>query len=333
MEKKTDTFPWKTVEESRSIAISGHIRPDGDCVGSTLALYLYLQENYNRDGQKRIDYFLQEPPKEFRLLSGLEKLDASFQTKTVYDLYFSLDCGSIDRLGEAEPLFRAAKTTVSLDHHRSNTAFAAINLTDPEASSTSELLFRFLDPEKISTAVAEALYVGIVHDTGCFRHACTSPETMRTAAVLLEKNIRANELTESTFYQKTYHQNQILGRCLLESILLMDGKVIVSGISQKMLDFYKGVPSDTDGVIDLMRSTAGVEVAILLREEKTMCYKVSMRSNSCVDVSRIAKLFGGGGHIRAAGCLMNGTWHDVINNLTGYIAEQLKAEEEGRKRF
>lgn len=311
------------VKESNTIAISGHIRPDGDCVGSTLAMYLYLQENFNQDGKKSIDYFLEEPPKEFQILQGLNQLDSSYYSEKVYDLYIALDCGSVDRLGAAEPMFLAAKDTICIDHHISNTSFAKTNIVKPDASSTCEVLADLFDQSKISTKIAEALYVGIVHDTGVFKHSCTSPMTMRVIANLMEKGVRSTELIDKTFYQKTYVQNQILGRCLLESILMMDGKVIVSGISKKTLEFYNGVPSDTDGVIDQLRSTKGVEVAILFREENTLTYKVSMRSNEIVDVSKIATVFGGGGHVRAAGCTMNGTWHDVVNNLTAYIAEQL----------
>lgn len=318
---------FQKVKESNTIAVSGHVRPDGDCVGSTLAMYLYLQDNYNQDGKKTIDYFLEEPPKEFQILEGVNSLNPSFQSDKVYDLYIALDCGSIDRLGAAEPMFLAAKDTICIDHHISNTSFAKLNLVEPEASSTCEVLTRLFDKNCLSKAVAEALYIGLVHDTGVFKHSCTSPETMRAAAVLMEKGVRSTELIEKTFFQKTYIQNQILGRCLLESILLMEGKVIVSGISRKTLEFYNGVPSDTDGVIDQLRSTKGVEVAILFREESTMTYKVSMRSNEIVDVSKIAKVFGGGGHIRAAGCTMNGTWHDVVNNITGYIAAQLAENE------
>ena len=131
------------------------------------------------------------------------------------------------------------------------------------------------------------------------------------------------QIIDETFYQKTYMQNQILGRCLLECIMVLDGRCIVSAVSQKTLEFYGASSKDLDGVIEQLRITKGVEVAILLYEIATQEYKVSMRANGDVDVSKIAIYFGGGGHKKAAGCTLNGSYYDVINNLTKLIEEQL----------
>jgi len=139
----------------------------------------------------------------------------------------------------------------------------------------------------------------------------------------LEKGVSASKVIDDSFYRKTYMQNQILGRCLLESILLLDGKIIFSAVSQKMMELYGAVPADLDGIIDQLRVTEGVEVAILVREEGSQNHKISMRSNGKVDVSKICCLFGGGGHKMAAGCMMTGSVHDVINNLSGQIEHQL----------
>jgi len=147
---------------------------------------------------------------------------------------------------------------------------------------------------------------------------------METAGKLIAKGIPFSEMIDETFYRKNYHQNQILGRCLLESILLLDGKCIVSFISRKMLEFYESVSADLDGIIDQLRITQGVEAALLIYETDIREYKVSMRSNGIVDVRKIAVYFGGGGHAMAAGCTMHGTFHDVINNLTPHIDHQLK---------
>ena len=211
-----------------------------------------------------------------------------------------------------------------IDHHVSNASFADENYIIPDASSTSELVYNLLDKEKITTEIAECLYLGIVHDTGVFQYSCTSPTTMEIAADLMRKGIRSNEIIDKTFYEKTYAQNQILGRALLESFLFMDGKCIVAVVSKKMMDFYGVGGKDLDGIINQLRNTKGVECAIFLYELETLTYKVSMRSGGAVDVAKIAQLFGGGGHVRAAGCTMKGTPHDVINNLSAQIENQLK---------
>ena len=140
--------------------------------------------------------------------------------------------------------------------------------------------------------------------------------------MLLSKGVDNSKIIDESFYQKTYVQNQILGRCLLESILVLDKKVIVSCINRHQMEFYQAKAYDLDGIIDQLRVTKGVEVAILIHETGIGEFKVSMRSNGEVDVSKIATFFGGGGHIKAAGCSMKGDSHDVINNLTLHIENQ-----------
>ena len=169
--------------------------------------------------------------------------------------------------------------------------------------------------------------MGIAHDTGVFQYSCTSSRTMEIAGKLIDKGFDFNELLDQTFFQKTYLQNQILGRALLESMLLMDGKCIISALRKKDLDFYGVIGEDLEGIVSQLRNTAGVEVAIFLYETAIQEFKVSLRSNGKVDVSRVASYFGGGGHVRAAGCTMQGSVYDVLNNLTLHIEKQLKAAE------
>ena len=146
---------------------------------------------------------------------------------------------------------------------------------------------------------------------------------MRIAADLMEKGIDFSGIVEKTFFEKTYLQNQILGRALLESMMMLDGKCIVSAVKQRTMEFYGVTAKDMDGIVSQLRCTKGVEVAIFLYESGVQEYKVSMRSKETVDVSRIASYFGGGGHLRAAGCTMQGSIHDVVNNLTKHIEKQL----------
>ncbi len=311
------------VKNATTIAIAGHLRPDGDCVGSCLGLYQYLTQEFQ---EKQVDVYLESIPAAFSFLENTDKALSEAKQGVVYDLFISLDCGSRDRLGFTEELFCAAKVNVNIDHHISNTNFGQQNHVEASASSTCEVLCGLLNKERITKAVAECFYLGIVHDTGVFKHSNTSKKTMEVAGSLLETGISPSKIIDDSFYRKTYMQNQILGRCLLESILLLDGKIIFSTVSQKMMQLYEAVPADLDGIIDQLRVTSGVEVAILIREEGAQCYKVSMRSNGKVDVSKICCLFGGGGHKMAAGCTMNGSAHDVINNLTAQIEHQLKTE-------
>ena len=305
----------------KRIALSGHVRPDGDCVGSSMGLYLYLTEQFP---EIEVDLYLEKIPASFSIISRTEEIRHTLSEETAYDLFICLDCGDEQRLGPFAPLLRQAAHTVCIDHHVSNDAFAELNYIRPEASSTSELVYTLLEDEKISKACAEALYMGIAHDTGVFQYSCTSPETMEAAAQLLRKGIDGSEIIEKTYFEKTYIQNQILGRALLESMLVLEKQVVVSVVSRKEMEFFEAVPSDLEGIVAQLRQTKGVEVAIFLHETDTREYKVSLRSKGKVNVSSIAQYFGGGGHVRAAGVTMKGSAHDVINNLLRQITLQLK---------
>ncbi len=310
---------------AKKVAIAGHIRPDGDCIGSCTALYQYLKGNSEELGLTRVDVYLQEPlGNEFHILTGFDEIKRSYDTDEEYDLFISLDCGSLDRLGPAVKFFEKAKKTINIDHHISNQAFARINHVVADASSTCEVLFSVMDEDKITKEIAESLYVGIIHDTGVFKHSNTSQKTMQIAGRLISKGINFSALIDESFYSKTYLQNQLLGRCLMESMLLLGKKVVVAVINHKMLDFYGAVTSDLDGIVDQLRLTKGTEVAIFIYETELHEFKVSMRSNGEVNVSRIAVYFGGGGHIKAAGCSMHGSAHDVINNIALHVEAQFK---------
>ena len=224
---------------------------------------------------------------------------------------------------------RFSGRSLCIDHHITNTGFADENWIDAQASSTAELVWQAMDEERISKETAESIYVGIINDTGVFQYTNTTEKTMQIAGKLMAKGIDFSHIIEETFYRKTYVQNQVLGRALMESILLLDGKIIVGRIRQKDMEFYGVGPSDLDGIVSQLRVTAGVEVAIFLYETGTQEYKASLRSNGPVDVSAVCSYFGGGGHVKAAGCTMHGSIYDVVNNLTLHIEKQLQDHEEG----
>ena len=314
------TILQQMLENAGSVAILGHIRPDGDCLGSTLGLYNYLQLNYPNI---KASVYLEEAADKFLYLKGFERI-CHETDEEAYDLCVCLDSGGMERLGVFACYLQRAKRSLCLDHHITNTRYADTNLVEENASSTCEVLFGQMEEDKIDTTVAECLYTGIVHDTGVFKYACTSRKTMEIAGKLMEKGIDFGGIIDNSFYKKTYIQNQILGRALLESVTFFKGRCIFSAVRQNEMEFYGVGSKDLDGIIDQLRLTEGVEVAIFIYQTGAQEFKVSMRSQKEVDVSKIAAYFGGGGHVRAAGCSMNGSLHDVINNLSNEIARQLK---------
>lgn len=307
------------VRDASTIAISGHVRPDGDCVGSCMGLYLYLKKELPK---AQIDVFLEKPAEIFDCIDQIGNIRTEFINEQVYDVFIALDCNE-ERLGGAAEIFRRARKKINIDHHISNHGDGDLNWIEPHRSSTAELLYDLMDPEKIDKETAKALYIGIVHDTGVFRYSNTAPRTLQVADELVKFGFDFSKIIDETFYEKTYRQSQIMGRAVLESVRFLDGKCIVSVVTRKMMDFYQVTSKDMDGIINQLLSVKDVECAIFMYELGTLEYKVSMRSKGKVDVSAIAVKFGGGGHARAAGCAMNGTCHDNINNLSIEIAAQL----------
>lgn len=308
------------IETAETIAVLGHIHPDGDCVGSCLAVCNYIREQYP---EKVVQVYLEKPPVKFNYLKYFDEICQDAHTGKTYDLCICLDSAALDRLGEFAAYLDSAQASICLDHHVTNSGYAQENFV-LEASSASEVVYGFLDLDKISKETAECIYTGILHDTNVFKNSNTTEHTMEVAGKMMSKGINFAKIIDESFYRKTYVQNQILGRALLESVVFLHGTCIFSVVRRRDMEFYGVESTDLDGIVDQMRITEGVEVAIFLYEIENHVFKVSMRSNNYVNVSKVAAYFGGGGHIRASGCTMNGSVHDVINNLYGQIEAQMK---------
>lgn len=309
------------LKDAKIVGITGHVRPDGDCVGSTMGLYNFLKLN-RPDLDVRV--FLQKPGEEFNYIPRIEEIRHETDVNLVCDCFIVLDCSSLDRIEPFAEVFLNAKKTICLDHHVSNNDFADVNLVKADWSSTCEVLYTTLEEDKIDRDVATCIYTGIIHDTGVFKYSCTSKQTMTIAGKLMEKGIDYSDIIDNSFYAKTYIQNQILGRALLESVLFYDGKCIFSSISREIMDFYGVDGKSLGGIVEQLRLTEGVEVAIFMYEIGEGEYKVSLRSKKYIDVAKIAAHFNGGGHVRAAGFSVKGTVHAIINQIGALIEEQLK---------
>ena len=182
-----------------------------------------------------------------------------------------------------------------------------------------------MNPDKISKSTAECLYLGIIHDTGVFKYQGVTARTMQIAGKLMEKGIDFTNIIDNTFYMRTYRQSQVLGKALLESVLFCGGRCIFTILTKQEMEFYGVTSKDLGGVAEQLRLNDSVEVAIFLYEVEKNEYKVSMRSKNIVDVSKIAKRFGGGGHIRAAGFDMSANHpRDIVNNIGALVEQQLK---------
>lgn len=307
------------LENVKKVAIAGHVRPDGDCVGSVMGVYNYIVDNYP---DIKVHAYMEGYSDRLKYVAGLENVEDSVSDYD-FDLFIVVDTADKERIGVAGELLNKGIKTLVIDHHISNTKYGDDNIVVSDASSACEVIYELMEDEKISRNTAEALYTGMVHDSGVFKYQSTSKKTMNIAGNLMEKGIEITDIIDEGFYARSYVQNQVLGKALMESILLFDGKCIVSKVSKREMEFFGITHNDLGGIVEQLRLTTGVEIAIFIYQTDTYEYKVSLRSKKYVDCNEIAGYFGGGGHVRAAGCVLNGSVYDVINNLTREIEKQI----------
>ena len=300
---------------AKTIGICGHIKPDGDCIGATLALSLYLKK---RLPEADITVFSDEIAPCFDCVDGIKQFNYAFD-KEQPEIFIVVDTTE-NRTGNGEKYFKNAPKTINIDHHISNeNGCAMVNYVVPTASSASELVYDLMDTSFVDREIAEAIYLGIAHDTGIFKYSCTSPKTLRVAAELITYGFDFPTLLDKTFYEKTYIQNLAMGRILLESRLHCDGKAISGFMDMKTMAEMGISGKDFDGVINQLRITEGVDCAIFMYQINAVTYKISLRSKQIADVAKVAEHFGGGGHVRAAGFYYKGEPEKILEEIINLI--------------
>ncbi len=311
----------KEAAEAESIGITGHIKPDGDCIGSCLALLMYLRNIFP---EKKIEAFLEKPAACFDNIPGRDLLISDFPEREPFDLFIVCDTNR-ERTGDAEKYFGTAKKTINIDHHVSNKdGSAMINHVEPDTAAAGEVLYKLMDKKYIDVNIALLLCMAIGHDTGSFHYSNTTPDTHRIAAELLEYNFDYAGLMDETFYAKTYKQNRLIAEVVLGSKLHLKDRVISGSLTLDRMHELGVTKDDTDGIVNQLRITTGVECAIFVYEKKKGIYKASLRASSdLIDVSKVAESFGGGGHVRAAGCEREGgSIEDFVKDLVAEAAGQ-----------
>ena len=316
----------KIIEEvtgAKSIGISGHAKPDGDCVGACMAMYLYLKKVMPKDTV--IDVILEKPADIFNCIKDIEEV-RDYPRRQAYDVFIALDT-TPDRMGDANVGYEKAHKTINIDHHLSNQGGSDVDYIYPLASSASELVYDLIDNSEIDTDIAMAIYIGIIHDTGVMQYSNTSPKTLKTVAKLIEYGFDFPGLIDATFYQKTFIQNKMLGYVLNESKLLLEGKLIISGVSIAAMHCLGADKNDTSGIVNQLRYTKGTEVAVFLYEKEPDQWKASLRANTDINLAKIAESFGGGGHAKASGCVLEGKYSEVVDRIAARINEQMNEQD------
>ncbi len=314
-----NTF-MEMISEAQTIAILGHTSPDGDCVGSCLGLYNYMIEHFPH---KEVQVYLEEFSPDFMFLNGASKVKHDSADRKSYYLAISLDCGDTMRHGEFGKYFQEAEKTICVDHHVSNKGFGDFCMVDCHASSTAEAVYKLLEDTSLSKNCAEALYLGIVHDTGVFKHNCTSQTTMEIAGRLIACGARSDYVIDHTFYNKTFTQNKLLGRALSNARLYAGGRIIAALLTLEDFNDCGAAKLDTDGIVDQLIVTEGVEAAIFVYQIDKKLFKYSMRSHGNINVSTIACSLGGGGHVRAAGAQVEAPYDETLKEILKGMEQQL----------
>ncbi|MGN6380571.1 MAG: DHH family phosphoesterase [Gaiellales bacterium] len=312
------------------VLVATHENPDGDAIGSMSAAAMAL-----RGLGKQVRTYLHKDstiPHEVDFLdtAGLERTidPASLEGWTL----LAVDCGNERRLGpDHEALRAAAAAVVDIDHHHDNSRFGDANLVVGTASSSAEILATVFDAlgAEITPPIAEALYVGLVTDTGRFQYRTTSPDALRLGARLVEAGADVHKVFERVFESMRFGKLVLLGRVIANAVSYQDGRLLISHVTRADLLLAEGDEATTEGLIDNLRAVEGVEVAGLIREQLPLedgtitANRVSLRSRGTVDVSLVARKSAGGGHKQAAGFSHPGSVEDIRRFIVSEIAAQL----------
>ncbi len=310
----------KLIDLSDSIAISGHISPDGDAIGSCAALAMALKIM-----GKDVKVILDEYPEVFSIIPTGGIFVKEAEEDYLPDLYIALDSGDKERLGKNADLFDKTLHTVNIDHHVSNTLYGKVNYIDEEASSTSEIIFQFLyGYAPIDNDIAAAVYAGIIFDTGGFRHPSTTPVTMAIVSELLEYDFNFTSIYNSIFHSRKFTEAKAMGKALINLESHFDDRCVTSYITLKEMQEHGLAIDEVSEVSSYIKGISGSVVSVFFHEKENNVFKVSMRSEPPFNVCAIAQSFGGGGHKQAAGCSVQGCLEDVFKKVIEEVEKQLR---------
>lgn len=311
----------RALKSAKTALVVAHIDPDGDCIGSMLALGIMLEKLeistvlYCEDGVPGI----------YRFLAGAEKVKKSLPSSEHFHVAFAVDSSDLDRLGKNINLKECSKLIINIDHHPDNALFGNINYTSPR-SSTAELIYRLCKHLKIKVdyKIAECLYVALITDTGNFRYETTSVETFAMAADLLRAGVKTHALTTKVYDNKSIASLRICSAALMNLEISPDRRIAWAAVTEEMIKNTGAKGEDLIGLVDRIRSVEGIEVAILFREEGKKI-KINFRSKEKINVSEIAARFGGGGHHKAAGAIVEGEIDAIKQRVISEVVKYVQA--------
>lgn len=309
----------KEVKKAQDIVILTHKNPDGDAIGSSLAVYNVLKSQ-----KKNVEIIIPEFPRIFDFMPCANEIKKE-GSKKVYDLAISLDCATINLLNGWSSYFEDATTSIVIDHHSTNSMYGDINYVDLSAPACSQVLYTLFryDNIEITPEIGTCLMTGIITDTGGFQYSGVSKETFEIAAHLLTSGVNISKIYKRVFATRTKGNFELRKIAIDRMEILENGKVTFTYITKEDEEKANAETGDYEGIVEEGRNIEGVEVSIFLHETDEG-FKVSTRANEYVNVSDVCLMFGGGGHARAAGATMQGSIEQIKEKLLKEIRLQLK---------
>jgi bifunctional oligoribonuclease and PAP phosphatase NrnA len=326
---------YRAIKGARRVLVTSEPYPDGDAFGTEIALDQVCRHAFATAGRAdgRV-YLVNERgcPRKYRFMPGSDKirsLDSVMERD--FDVGIVVDGGS-ERAGAAKELFDRCRTRIYLDHHKFGSRETYdISLSDPDATSTTQIVYGFFaDPEiavPLTKEAAEAIYLGLIYDTGSFQYSLTKPLTHEIAARLMEAGIDFARIHEKALLTQEFEELMVIGRVVASAERCGDrGDIVWAAITNKIIREHNIAGDDLNKIIQTLCFVEGIEVAIIFREQEGTSWKLSLRSRGKVDVAAIARELdpNGGGHDRAAGCSLEGKLEDVAKRATEFVNAKLK---------
>lgn len=301
--------------------VASHISPEGDAVGSALAMGLGLREL----GKYSKVFFHDNIPQVLQFLAGAKDVVHKVGDDEIFDAVIVVDCGQLDRLGDNFKAIKNKGKIINIDHHITNDNFGDINVVVHEASAAGEIVYDLLTAMdvRITKDIAQNIYTSILSDTGSFRYSCTTAHALMAAGEMLKAGVDPWDISQRVYESYPAKRFKLLGMVLNTLDVSEDGKIATLVVTLDMLKKADADKDLTDGFVNFARAIDGVEVGILFREAKQGEYKMSFRSRGNIDVAEIGGLFGGGGHKNAAGCNVKGTLDEVKDKILSATMEKI----------
>lgn len=310
-------------EKADSVLLFPHVNMDGDTLGASIALCLALRQL----GKKSYILIDEEIP-QFLDFLHTDCCTDEFDCIEKPDVCVCIDCGDPERFKNRKDKFFEADVTGCIDHHVTTEPFAKFNYVDPKAAATAEIIYDLIEElgAEIDAGMAEAIFTGITTDTGNFQYSSTTARTHEIAAELYELDVDYSKVSINLYQRNRVEKLRLQAKILSEMQMLADGKAALCFVTKKMLEDENAVMEDTEGVIDALRSIAGVELAGFVKELSDTSCKVSLRSKSYINVADISLKFNGGGHHRAAGFSLDNSVEEAVKILAQTIGEAIVTE-------